>query len=44
MEYRTAQQAAERLRVSVGRIKNLIPILYEKLGISKKAEIARCVF
>ena len=43
-EGKTYAQAAERLCISVGRVKNLISIIYEKLGISKKADISRYIF
>ena len=43
-EGKTYAQAAEQLCISVGRVKNLISIIYQKLGVSKKAEIARHLF
>ena len=43
-EGKTYQQAAEQLNLSVGRIKNLISVIYEKLGVSKKSEIMQYVY
>ena len=43
-EGKTYQQAAERLGLSAGRVKNMVSVIYAKLGISKKREIAQHVF
>ncbi|MDO5574661.1 MAG: hypothetical protein Q4G60_11870 [bacterium] len=43
-EGKTYEQAASQLCLSVGRIRNLVSVIYEKLGISKKADIKRFVY
>lgn len=43
-EGKTYKQAAEQLCLSVGRIRNLVSIIYEKLGISKKSQIGKYVY
>ena len=43
-EGKTYQQAAERLELSLGRVKNMVSVIYAKLGISKKSELAPLLF
>ncbi len=43
-EGKTYAQSAKQLHISVGRCKNLISVIYQKLGISKKSELKNYLF